>query len=447
MTGKILNIGPEYRAVVIGDACDPPTPDSVALAINSTEKGFLAPRLTASQIAAIVAPVPGLLVYDTDNSQFTFWSGSSWTAVGTGTGSGATGPTGPAGADGLPGGPTGPTGGVGPTGATGADGNSGPTGPTGSGATGPTGSAGGVGPTGPTGASVTGPTGAVGSSGSVGPTGPVGPSVTGPTGPLGPSITGPTGPIGPSVTGPTGPASTVTGPTGASGSNGPTGPTGPSVTGPTGAGGPTGSDGNNGPTGPTGASVTGPTGAAGPTGPGGGGSSAFLYAENPTTYTTPQAVGSNAMAMGNSAYSFLAGGIVHASGSFAMPGDAQSSSFILRNTSTSNALVELYLDGASDRLLIPSNMTWAFYVMLAGHMIGTSYSATYEFRGALRKDATSGSLRLLNLNKTTVAKDDLTWDADVSVDTFNGALRIRAKGNTGQSVRWVAKVSTVEVGG
>ena len=96
MAGKILNIGLEYRAVVIGDPCSPPTPDSVALAVNTTDQGFLAPRLTTSQVNAIVDPALGLLVFDTDDKQFKFYDGTSWVAVGTGSGNGAPGPTGPA---------------------------------------------------------------------------------------------------------------------------------------------------------------------------------------------------------------------------------------------------------------------------------------------------------------------------------------------------------------
>lgn len=238
--------------------------------------------------------------------------------------------------------------------------------------------------------------------------------------------TGPTGPIGvtgPGLTGPTGVG--ATGPQGIAGSLGPKGSTGP-----TGPGGPQG--------------VQGLQGIVGPTGPNGVSS---LYAENPTTYTPPNASGSNSSAVGDSAYAYLAGSIAQSSGSFNSPGDSQAITYLLRNTSLTNTLVELYLDGISDRLLIPSNMTWAFYVIIAGHMPGTSLSASLEFRGALRKDSTSTSLRLLNLNKITIAKDDLTWDADVTVDTYNGVLKIRAKGNTGQTIRWVAKVSTVEVGG
>jgi hypothetical protein len=187
----------------------------------------------------------GYVRFNTENENLEVKTTSTWVAVGSGAGNGATGPTGSTG----PTGPTGPASTVtGPTGATGPSG--GPTGPTGAtGATGVTGPSGGpTGPTGATGATgVTGPTGASGAASTVtGPTGPTGPS-GGPTGPTGPSgaastVTGPTG-----ATGPSGAASTVTGPTG---------PTGASVTGPTGPTGATGSATFSGTTDATAASIT-----------------------------------------------------------------------------------------------------------------------------------------------------------------------------------------------
>ncbi|MFT7011492.1 MAG: hypothetical protein ACJAWR_001511, partial [Flavobacteriales bacterium] len=107
--------------------------------------------------------------------------------------------------------------------------------------------------------------GATGAASTVaGPTGATG--ATGPTGAAS-TVAGPTG-----ATGATGAASTVAGPTGATGATGPTGAAS-TVAGPTGATGATGAASTvAGPTGATGATgaastVAGPTGATGPTGP------------------------------------------------------------------------------------------------------------------------------------------------------------------------------------
>jgi hypothetical protein len=297
------------------------TPDgSAILDLTATNMGMLVPRVTTAQRLLIVTPATGLLVYDTDFSQFWYFDGTVWVALTVGLGpAGTTGPTGPGGTAGIQGptgdpgvqGATGPTGNIGLTGMTGPTGTAGvqgATGPTGDpglpgiqGVTGPTGNIGLAGATGPTGSlgltGATGPTGNVGLTGATGPTGNVGlTGATGPTGNVGlTGATGPTGNIG--LTGATGPTGNVgltgaTGPTGNIGLTGLTGPTGniglTGVTGPTGnvgltgATGPTGNIGLTGATGPTGniglTGVTGPTGTpgtagingvTGPTGPAG----------------------------------------------------------------------------------------------------------------------------------------------------------------------------------
>ncbi len=164
---------------------------SAILHLESSDKGFLVPRVSTTQMNAIPIPAPGLLVYNTTVNCF-FYFNSGWqnlcAAAGT---TGVTGATGAPGTTGL----TGPTGTAGVQGSTGATGDTGPTGLTGD--------------TGPTGA--TGDTGATGNDGATGVTGPSGD--TGPTGAQG--DTGATG-----IDGPTG-ANGNTGDTGATGSTGP----------------------------------------------------------------------------------------------------------------------------------------------------------------------------------------------------------------------------------
>lgn len=184
------------------------TPDpSAILDLSATDKGFLAPRLTAVQRLTLSAiAVDGLMVYDKDSLCYFYYKIPpppgipTWINLCNCSCTGGTGTPGP----------TGP---IGPTGANGTNGSNGVTGPTGpAGATGPTGS--GSGPTGPTGADgVTGPTGSNGAPGAQGPTGAQGPAgangangVTGAQGPTGANGTqGPTGPslIVQSVTGTT----------------------------------------------------------------------------------------------------------------------------------------------------------------------------------------------------------------------------------------------------
>jgi hypothetical protein len=436
LMSKILQIDTSvYRSVVIGDPCDIPSIESVAFAINTTDKGFLAPRLTTAQISAITAPQIGLLVFDLDETVFKFYDGADWVAVGTGAGTGMRGPTGPAGPQGIQGatGPTGPAGPVGadstvpgPTGPIGYDGDIGPTGPTGP--------IGGIGPTGP-----------VGPAGNIGPTGSAStvPGPTGPTGPQGLSITGPTGP--------TGADSTVPGPIGPQGIQGIEGPTGPAgrdgrdgrdgLQGIQGVQGPQGEIGLTGPTGPQG--IAGPTGPAGS----GGGTTYLLYAENGSPTNPPTAGGSRAIALGDGAISNLHGGITQSAGNFSHTGDAQTGSYIARGITTNDNFNEIFLNGTSDKLLLGTEISMAFSItFIARRTDAANEGAVYELRGGIDRGATVLSTRLIgNVNKTVISEDSPPWDVLAEADTYTGALRLKVKGENGKTIRWVAHIRTVEV--
>jgi hypothetical protein len=56
----------------------------------------------------------------------------------------------------------------------------------------------------------------------------------------------------------------------------------------------------------------------------------------------------------------------HASGQFAAQGDAQRARFVMRNKTTTNSAVELFLDGSAARLTIPSGKIFAFTINISG---------------------------------------------------------------------------------
>lgn len=193
-----------YAQNNVGIGTNTPDPSSL-LQLESTNKGFIAPRMTTAQRTAIAAPANGLLVYDiTADCFFYYTTANGWVSLCQLSGptgpQGATGATGSAGVNGNTGatGPQGTPGNTGATGATGAQGIPGVTGNTGAiGATGAQGIQGNTGATGAQGIQgITGATGAQGIQGITGPTGAQGiQGITGATGATG--ITGPTGPLGP----------------------------------------------------------------------------------------------------------------------------------------------------------------------------------------------------------------------------------------------------------
>ncbi len=68
---------------------DGSNPDASAiLDVKSTEKGFLPPRMTKAQRDLILSPVPGLLIYQTNETPgYYYYTGTHWIGIiGTGTG-------------------------------------------------------------------------------------------------------------------------------------------------------------------------------------------------------------------------------------------------------------------------------------------------------------------------------------------------------------------------
>jgi hypothetical protein len=186
-----------------------------------------------------------------------------------------------------------------------------------------------------------------------------------------------------------------------------------------------------------------------------------LYRENPSTPVTPVATGTNAVALGSGsaatavdslavgtgANATLYGQKAFANGSFATAGDAQRGMYVLRNITTTNGVTELFLDGASERLVLPDNSLFTFDILVAGRRTdATGGGAGYRFVGVAKKDATAGSITFVGTpSKTIIGETNNAWDAAVTVDTTAGSLRVRVTGETAKTIRWVATVQTTEV--
>lgn len=137
------------------------------------------------------------------------------------------------------------------------------------------------------------------------------------------------------------------------------------------------------------------------------------------------------------------GQMAHASGYFDSAGDAQTSVLVARGTSSNEYQTELYLDGSSARCVIPTNTTWAFSILVVGRNTGYMGSAAgYKIEGVVENS--EGSLNLFTPTVTVLAEYNPAWDATVSVGDL--ALKVVVTGESGQTIRWVARITLVEVG-
>jgi len=69
--------------VVIGESKVKPSSGAI-LQVESSQGGFLGPRLTPTQRDAIASPVNGVMVYNSTLDQYEYWDGSAWTGIGSG---------------------------------------------------------------------------------------------------------------------------------------------------------------------------------------------------------------------------------------------------------------------------------------------------------------------------------------------------------------------------
>jgi hypothetical protein len=138
------------------------------------------------------------------------------------------------------------------------------------------------------------------------------------------------------------------------------------------------------------------------------------------------------------------GQLAYASGAFANTGDAQTSTYVCRGTTSDATTNELFLDGASMRILVPTNSTWTFDALITGRDLNGN-SAGYQVRGVIKNNAGTASL-VGAVTKTLLGQDVAPRDATVVADNVNQALSVRVSGGPATTIRWVASVRTTEVG-
>jgi hypothetical protein len=133
----------------------------------------------------------------------------------------------------------------------------------------------------------------------------------------------------------------------------------------------------------------------------------------------------------------------HASGQFAAVGDAQAVKFVARNKTTTNAAVELFLDGSSLRLTVTSGRVLSGTVEMVGVKSDGTAVARYSRQVTIKNVAGTTSLvgSVIALGTDEIAGTSIL----ISADNTNDALKIEATGIAAETWRWVATMNGVEV--
>jgi hypothetical protein len=134
------------------------------------------------------------------------------------------------------------------------------------------------------------------------------------------------------------------------------------------------------------------------------------------------------------------GQMSYASGGFAALGDAQSSLFAARATTTNSTATELFLDGVGARMTIPTGQTWAYQLLVSARSTNGN-SGGWKYEGLIKN--VSGTTSMVGTPiKTVLGTNVYSWDATLSATT--NSLVIKGTGDS-TKVRWVASVRTSEV--
>ena len=133
------------------------------------------------------------------------------------------------------------------------------------------------------------------------------------------------------------------------------------------------------------------------------------------------------------------GEVSYSSGSFAAQGDAQTSLFVVRNETTTNASTVLYLDGIIEGMTIPVNTTWAYRIIVVARSgNGAGNSAAWEITGLIDRT-------FLGTPNVTTVQNTPGWTNPSVILTGNN-MQVQVQGASGTTIRWVARVEITEVG-
>lgn len=162
--------------------------------------------------------------------------------------------------------------------------------------------------------------------------------------------------------------------------------------------------------------------------------------------STNTAAANFSKAEGNYAHTRTVGQQTLATGRFAALGDAQTSVIEMYKQTTDAITTTLgMLQSTTSHQLLP-NQSVVFTVLLVARVVGGTDTAAWEIKGCYRRGATGtpiavGSPIITQLGADTGAT---AWTAAMSADSAGG-LNVRITGEAGKTIRWVQRMTLVEV--
>jgi hypothetical protein len=150
---------------------------------------------------------------------------------------------------------------------------------------------------------------------------------------------------------------------------------------------------------------------------------------------------------GKEAVASLHGEHATAIGKITTAGDIQKSDLCFKGFTSDATPKEIFTDGASKRLTIPTDCTYLFKAYLVARRTDAdNESAAYEFFGCI--DNNAGTTALVGSVQTgTPIEDTAGWAAAFTADNTNDALVLTVTGAAASTVWWFCDITIVKIKG
>jgi hypothetical protein len=148
-------------------------------------------------------------------------------------------------------------------------------------------------------------------------------------------------------------------------------------------------------------------------------------------------------AVGSNSSANRRGMFVFSSTQFSAIGDSQSAAFVIANKTTTNTPVELYLNGSTTRLTIPSGKVFSGTVNIVGVKSDGTAVARYLRQVTIKNVA--GTTSLVGSVITLGTDEAAGTSISITANDTNDALNIEVTGVTSETWRWVATIEGAEV--
>ena len=138
---------------------------------------------------------------------------------------------------------------------------------------------------------------------------------------------------------------------------------------------------------------------------------------------------------------------------FSVDGDAQHSTITLAGATTDATVTEIFCGRKSNqRMTVPASRTWMADVDVVARSSGGTDNACFKRRLIIKRDASNntalvGSVLTVDTDiGSNAGAPPAGWAVTLTADDTNESLKLEVTGAAATNIRWVSKVSLVEVG-